>query len=136
MSITSIGLVTYNNRIAAPKRGLNAYKYANKTYQLGQYKGKILRKLIILSAVLSIVSLSGAGCAKSADVAAIGARVTVLEGKVATLEVDIAGAKAAAADAAVTAAVAEAAANRAADLAAEINSKVSNIVKQNCAGAC
>ncbi len=89
-----------------------------------------MKKLIILSAILATVSLTTTGCAKSSDVEAISARVTVLEGKVSTLEIDIAAAKAAATDAAAKAAAAEAAANRAAEIAQETNSLVNKIIKQ------
>lgn len=99
-------------------------------------QGKILNKLVLSAAFLTVVSLTGSGCAKSSDVEAIGDRVSVLEGRVATLETDIAAVKSAAADAAAKAASAEAAANRAADIAEETNSKVSKLIKQNCGADC
>ena len=95
-----------------------------------------MNKLSIISILYAAVSLTGAGCSKSADVAAIADRVTVLEGKVSTLELDVAAAKTAAMDAASKAAAAEIAANRAAQFAQETNDKVSKIIKQSCAGDC
>jgi hypothetical protein len=88
------------------------------------------------AAFFCIVLLNGTGCAKSADVEAIGARVTVLETKVAALVVDITAVKAAALDAAEKATDAAAAAKGAAEIAEEINNKVDKMIKQNCRGDC
>ena len=93
-------------------------------------------KLITLSALFCAALLTTAGCAKSADVEALGTRVTVLETKVATLAVDITAVKAAALDAAAKATDAAVAAKGAAEVAEEINNKVNKLVKQNCAGDC
>ncbi|WP_347989104.1 Lpp/OprI family alanine-zipper lipoprotein [Methylomonas sp. AM2-LC] len=94
-----------------------------------------MQKVILLLALPIAVSCLN-GCAKSSDVDALEARVTVLEEKMSTLAVDVAAVKEAAADAAVKAVAAEAAANRAAAFAEDTNTKLNVIIKRNCGADC
>jgi murein lipoprotein len=94
-----------------------------------------MQKFILLSALLIAVSCLN-GCAKTSDVEALEARVTVLEGKMSALVVDVAAVKEATADAAVKALAAEAAANRAAAFAEDTNTKLNLIFKHNCGADC
>jgi len=89
-----------------------------------------MMKLIKLSAVVAVAALA-TGCASTSDLEALDARVSTLEGKVATASADAASAKAAAAEAASKAAAAEAAANRAAQYAQDTNSKLDRMFKKS-----
>jgi murein lipoprotein len=89
-----------------------------------------MMKAIKLSAVIAVAALAS-GCASTSDLEALDARVSTLEGKVATAAADAASAKAAAADASAKAAAAEAAANRAAQYAQDTNSKLDRLFKKS-----
>jgi murein lipoprotein len=89
-----------------------------------------MMKALKLSAVVAIAALA-TGCASTSDLDSLSARVTGLEGKIASASADAASAKASAAEASSKAAAAEAAANRAAQYAQDTNSKLDRMFKKS-----
>jgi murein lipoprotein len=95
-----------------------------------QSRGNTMMKAVKLSALVAVAALA-TGCASTSDLEALDARVSALDGRVATASADAASAKAAAAEAAAKAAAAEAAANRAAQYAQDTNSKLDRMFKKS-----